>query len=78
MAIGLFQQIINGMSALHQQHIIHRDLKLPNIFIHNETLKIGDLGFAKQMKYESELTKTILGTPLTMAPEVLENKSYNL
>jgi len=35
-------------------------------------LKIADLGFAKELRNERALTATILGTPYTMAPEVLE------
>lgn len=41
-------------------------------------MKIGDLGFAKEMKDEKALTGTVLGTPLTMAPEVLEQMAYGI
>lgn len=47
---------------------MHRDIKLANIFLHNDTVVIGDFGFAKQGYYQAQ---TILGTPLTMAPELL-------
>lgn len=51
--ILLFKQIINGLDFLHTHGIIHRDIKLQNIFLHyhkergNETfhIKIGDFGF---------------------------------
>lgn len=43
------KQILNGMKALHELNVIHRDLKLPNILKNDETLKIGDLGFAKRL-----------------------------
>jgi len=46
---------------------MHRDFKLANILLHNNTCKIADLGFAKQLDMGS-LTKTILGTSVTMAP----------
>lgn len=39
-------------------------------------VKIADLGFARELKYE-EVTETICGTPLVMAPEVLNGKQYN-
>jgi serine/threonine protein kinase len=49
-----------------------RDFKLANIFVDaGPTLVIGDFGFAKS---GTDLAQTNLGTPLTMAPEVLENK----
>ena len=50
---------------------MHRDFKVANVLLHNRVCKIADLGFAKQMEKKA-LTKTILGTSLTMAPEVLE------
>jgi serine/threonine protein kinase len=40
------KQILNGMRGLHELNVIHRDLKLANILIHNGILKIADLGFA--------------------------------
>lgn len=54
---------------------MHRDFKLANVLLHNKVCKIADLGFAKQME-EREIAKTILGTSVTMAPEVLEEKPY--
>ena len=54
---------------------MHRDFKVANVLLHNSVCKIADLGFAKQMEKKS-LTKTILGTSLTMAPEVLDEKAY--
>lgn len=46
---------------------MHRDFKLPNLLLHDRVCKIADLGFAKQMK-DQDLTNTILGTEITMAP----------
>ncbi len=42
---------------------------------HNDNIKIGDFGFSKILR--GELANTLLGTPLNMAPEVLEGKSYD-
>jgi serine/threonine protein kinase len=36
------------------------------------------LGFAKELRNDRALTATILGTPYTMAPEILEEKPYGL
>lgn len=56
--------------------LYHRSLKVANILIHNKNiLKIADLGFGKIVK-DGEITRTVLGTSLTMAPEVLENQKY--
>jgi serine/threonine protein kinase len=59
-------------------NVIHRDLKLPNILISNNILKIGDLGFAKRLESEHSLVKEALGTLGTMAPEIIEFKPYGL
>lgn len=66
---------------MHQKNIVHRDLKLQNIFIkytnpeHTEfDVKLGDFGFGKVI--EQDVTGTKLGTPVTMAPEVLRGKRY--
>lgn len=37
------------MKGLHELNVIHRDLKLANILIDSNVLKIGDLGFAKKL-----------------------------
>jgi len=50
---------------------MHRDFKLANVLLHNGICKIADLGFAKQMEKRG-IANTILGTSLTMAPEVLD------
>lgn len=63
---------------LHEMNVIHRDLKLPNIMISNNTLKIGDLGFAKRLEDKEALVKDALGTLGTMAPEVIEFKPYGM
>lgn len=66
-AIGLLQQIMNGFHELRRYHVMHRDFKLPNIFMCNDVVVIGDFGLAKY----GEVGATVLGTPTTMAPELL-------
>ena len=59
---------MNGFQELRKKKILHRDFKLANLFVHDERLVIGDFGFAKSGQ---EMAETKLGTPLTMAPELL-------
>jgi len=54
-AIAYMKQILNGLKDLHAMNVIHRDLKLPNILVHNSVLKIGDLGFAKLLSNKVDL-----------------------
>jgi WNK lysine deficient protein kinase len=70
------KQILYGIKFLHDNDIIHRDIKCDNIFINGNTgnIIIGDFGLAKNM--ENNITKTILGTPEFMAPEIY-NECYD-
>lgn len=64
------KQILNGFLGLHEIGAMHRDFKTANILLHNGVVKIADLGFSKILK-DSQITHTILGTSVTMAPELL-------
>ena len=52
---------------------MHRDFKVDNLFMHDDTVIIADLGFAKAGR---EMTQTQCGTPMYMAPEVFEGREY--
>ena len=67
-AVFIMKQIINGFCELNAQKVMHRDFKLANVFLHNDNVVIGDFGFAKS---GIEITSTKLGSPLTMAPEIM-------
>ena len=60
---------MNGFKILWEHNIIHWDLKLENILINEDIVKIGDFGMAK---LGINMTITIIGTFLTMAPELLK------
>jgi cell cycle serine/threonine-protein kinase CDC5/MSD2 len=70
-------QIIGATAYMHNKGIIHRDLKLGNIFIDsNMMLKIGDFGLAAQLGVNGiQRRKTVCGTPNYIAPEVLYGKA---
>ncbi len=46
-AVYFLKQIMNGFQELRKKKVLHRDFKLANLFVHDETLVIGDFGFAK-------------------------------
>jgi NIMA (never in mitosis gene a)-related kinase len=69
-------QIIQGLKALHDKKILHRDIKAANIFIFkNNLIKIGDLNVSKVMKMGMLYTQT--GTPYYASPEVWNDKPYD-
>lgn len=76
-AIYYFKQIAEGLQYLRTHNIVHRDIKLHNILLSQDrrTLKIADFGFAKIIDNEM-LVETLCGTPLYMAPEILQKKPY--
>lgn len=68
-------QIIGAVKYLHKRKVVHRDLKLGNIFFDpNMNLKIGDFGLATIINANHPRRYTICGTPNYIAPEVLGGK----
>ena len=66
-------QLIEGLKYLHSHRVIHRDLKLGNLFLTEKMeLKIGDFGLATKLEFDGERKRTICGTPNYIAPEILE------
>lgn len=76
------QQLVDGLYFLNKHSIIHRDLKPQNILIQMPRkngipiLKISDLGTARTL-HRFGLASTYAGTPLYMAPEVLQHSTYS-
>uniref|UniRef100_A0A914Z481 Protein kinase domain-containing protein n=1 Tax=Panagrolaimus superbus TaxID=310955 RepID=A0A914Z481_9BILA len=71
-------QIVYAVQYLHKRLIIHRDLKLGNIFINsNMQLKVGDFGLATQLTDRDERRDTLCGTPNYIAPEMLHRKKHS-
>lgn len=66
------RQIAEACLHLHNYKIIHRDLKLGNIFINDSMdIKLGDFGLATRIDSENDRKYTLCGTPNYLAPEIL-------
>lgn len=60
---------MNGFRELYPKKIVHRDLKLQNLMIHDGEVKIADFGFSKVIEcgMDEALLKTYAGSPLYMS-----------
>lgn len=45
--LNIFEQMLNGLKSIHNNNIVHADLKSTNIFINNGQIKIGDFGISQ-------------------------------
>ncbi|GAA0150768.1 non-receptor serine/threonine protein kinase [Lithospermum erythrorhizon] len=69
--------VSKGMNYLHQNNIIHRDLKAANLLMdENEVVKVADFGVAR-VRAQTGVMTAETGTYRWMAPEVIEHKPYD-
>ncbi|PKU80623.1 serine/threonine-protein kinase ATG1c isoform X1 [Dendrobium catenatum] len=74
------QQLASGLYVLRENNLVHRDLKPQNLLLsssnENSVLKIADFGFARSLQPRG-LAETLCGSPLYMAPEIMQLKKYD-
>jgi serine/threonine protein kinase len=72
------KQLVRALLYLHTNRVIHRDMKPQNILIGSDgAIKLCDFGFARVMSCNTMVLTSIKGTPLYMAPELVQEQPYN-
>jgi len=75
--LSIIWQIACGLLAIHQENIIHRDIKPNNIRMDNDgVIKILDFGLARSVGMEAN-TRSPIGTPGFMAPELWKSSNIS-
>ncbi|OGQ11646.1 MAG: hypothetical protein A2138_09200 [Deltaproteobacteria bacterium RBG_16_71_12] len=81
-AVEVLIPVCQALAAAHDQHVIHRDIKPQNIFLHQtgiaEVVKVLDFGVAKLTDTGEAATRdAIAGSPAYLAPERLRGRPYD-
>ena len=73
-----------GVLHLHSRGVIHRDIKCMNMMLKSGRtdseyeLKLGDMSESRVLDHQNYIKTTkIIGTPLSMSPEVVRNEGYD-
>ena len=79
-------QCMLALGYMHKNHVMHRDIKAANVFLHNtgteffqmDIVKLGDFGIAKVLEKTMDKANTVAGTPYYMSPEICKDQPYTL
>lgn len=67
-------QLVLALHHMHSKSIMHRDIKLDNVYISESGFVLADFGASRLVE---DNATTFAGTPLNMAPEILQLKPYD-
>jgi serine/threonine protein kinase len=76
--LSMFRQLLRATAYIHEQRLIHRDIKTANIFrSRSGRLKLGDFGLTKDEVGTVAMANTVCGTPMYYSPELCRQTAYN-
>ena len=71
-------KVLNAVDFIHQNHVVHGDIKLTNIMIDSRRqIRLIDLGYSTQVRGLNERISNYSGTPVYLAPEIIKKAPYN-
>ncbi|CAD8203102.1 unnamed protein product [Paramecium octaurelia] len=80
-AIKIIFRLLDSLSYIHEQSVLHRNLKPENILVKNvlapNNVQISDFSLADFFRRDNKYLFTRCGTPGYVAPEILQDKSYD-
>lgn len=72
LVVSYIKQVLNGLIYLHEQGVVHRDVKAANILLTSDgDIKLTDFGVSTKVSANTIKTYSIAGTPNWMAPEII-------
>jgi len=73
----IMRQLIEALAYLHEQGIVHRDLKLENLLlVRKDALEIKLADFGLSRIYSGKKLQTACGTPFYIAPDIIKGHGY--
>ncbi len=74
-ALDLIEQVLIALSAAHEAHLVHRDVKPENVLITpSGEVKVADFGLARAVSSSTTATgNALIGTVSYLAPEIVVN-----
>ncbi|KAI8147445.1 kinase-like domain-containing protein [Fennellomyces sp. T-0311] len=83
----IINQVVSGLQYLHDNGLLHRDIKAANLLLNSGTVKLADFGVSNHLLSASTMDvqqgktlrrrRSFVGTPCWMAPEILQRREYN-
>lgn len=81
-AIRVARNILSAVEYLHDQDIVHRDIKLENVLCVDEDrekpvqVKLADFGLSQKLSGKNPLLSSMVGTGFYFAPEIIRKQGY--